>query len=95
MKGYIITTENVNTGEWFYTTDHCQHLENDPNSTEWVSCAYGPLPGHCEPRKGLENGLITNKTDYELVFHEGIAPIANPNPNYQAQLRDIQATWTD
>lgn len=85
MREYIITISNVNTGEFFFTTDHCQPHQL---GSEWVSCTYGPLPGHVVARESLPSGLVENKEDYKKVF-VGMdwcpaVEIPNPNPLYQA-----------
>lgn len=81
MKNFIITHTNADTGEFFFSTDHCQkHNLGD----RWVPCTYGPLPGHVSPRPSLPTGVINNKEDYLKVFGVNNKQILNPQPEYQA-----------
>lgn len=85
-KDYIITIQNVETEQYFFTTNHCQEHGLGSN---WVPCTYGPLPGYVTPRKELPSGIINNKEDYKLVFGQryfinGPAEeIPNPQPEFQ------------
>jgi hypothetical protein len=85
MNRYIITISNLEKNQFFFSTDHCQpHGLNE----QWVSCTYGPLPGHVAPRESLPSGLITNKEEYLKVFEYGLdnkpmEEIPNPQVEYQ------------
>lgn len=80
MRQTIITISNLNTMEFFFTTNHCQKhaLSND-----WVSCTTD-LPMSVVPRESLPSGIITNKEEYLKVFERGLTEIPNPQPEYQA-----------
>ena len=56
----IVTISNVNTDEFFFSTDHCQ----PHNLGEcWISCSIR-LPMWIVPRENFEDGWIRTKEDY-------------------------------
>lgn len=71
------------TDEYFFTTDHCQSVQEGGNVPEhFVSCT-AQLPMKVVPRPSLPDGLITNLKEYLMIFHDGEKEIPNPNPKYQ------------
>lgn len=85
----IIIICNVDTNEYFFTTDHCQ-----PHNLgeQWVSTT-NTLPMQVTPRESLPSGIITNKEEYKLIFCRRVPysdiveyykEISNPDPKYQA-----------
>lgn len=74
----ITIIENVNTDEYFFTTDHCQKM-NDP---DWIPTTFY-LPMKVAPRKGLEDGMIKDK-DGIRILESLIKEIPNPDKNLQA-----------
>lgn len=75
----IITISNIETKEYFFTTDHCQ----DHNlGSSWVPVtAYVPMD--VVPRKELPSGRIENKEDYKKVFYNDYKEIQNPDSKFQ------------
>jgi hypothetical protein len=79
MNDTITTIVNVETNEYFFSTDHCQDMEDE----NWVPVSWG-MPGHIVPREGFEDGLIKNYDDYRRYKKAcGYTEIKNPNPKYQ------------
>lgn len=76
----IITISNVNTGEYFFTTDHCQNHNLGP---DWVSTT-STIPMEVVARECLPDGIIRNKEDYKKIFHAEGKEIPNPDPNFQS-----------
>lgn len=79
-KTAIVIHHNVKTNEYFFSTNHCQHLD-DPN---WVPATYY-LPMKIEPREGFEDGLVKNFADMERYQNQSPynnKEIVNPNPEY-------------
>jgi hypothetical protein len=56
----IITISNLSTGQFFFTTDHCQNHGLGPN---WVPCT-ATLPMHVVPRPCVPDGVVRTKEDY-------------------------------
>jgi len=80
MRQVIITISNVDTDEYFFTTDHCQK-HNLGNS--WVPCTT-TIPITVAVREALPTGIVNNKEDYKKVFDTHMREIPNPQPEYQA-----------
>lgn len=88
-RQYIITVSNLDTMEYFFTTDHCQkHGLGD----KWVPCTYR-LPMQVTPRESLPFGLVTNKEELKTIFYNKLPitdqdifykEIPNPQSEYQA-----------
>lgn len=76
MKYSITTVENVDTGEFFFSTEHSDQGLGEP----WVPVTYY-LPRYVTPRSGFERCVIKNKEDLK-TFKEvcGHEEISNPNP---------------
>lgn len=75
----IITIQNVDTNEFFFTTDHCQDHGFGP---KWVKCIYN-IPMSVAPRKSLLSGVIKSVDDLVKVFYSNDKEINNPDSNYQ------------
>lgn len=76
----LIVICNVNTHEYFFTTDHCQ---NHNLGKEFVPIT-NYLPMQVVPRDSCPDGWVKNKEDYKKVFHIGETEIPNPDPKFQA-----------
>ena len=76
----LIVISNVNTGEYFFTKDHCQDHKLGSN---WVPCTMR-LPIHVVKRASCPDGLVKTKEEYKKVFHPNGIEIVNPDPVYQA-----------
>jgi hypothetical protein len=74
----IISISNTSTGEFFFSTDHCQ----SNLGCEWVPCSI-LLPLAVEPRNGLKSGLVETIEEYLMIFHKGEKQIPNPDPEYK------------
>lgn len=76
----IIIHQNVNTGEYYFSIDHCQ-----PNiNKDFVPITFY-LPYHIKSRPGFESGIINNKQDMKRFLElNGDKEILNPIPEYQA-----------
>ena len=79
MKKQIITISNIDTKEYFFTTNHCQD-HNLGNS--WVSCTY-TIPMYVEPRKSVPDGIIKDKADLVSVFYDDMIEISNPDSKFK------------
>ena len=81
----IVTISNVDTNEYFFTTDHCQQSYSKVSlSSKWVPrTTY--LPYTIAARKGFENGVIDSKEEFIRFqsMYDG-KEIPNPDPIYQA-----------
>ena len=76
----IVIHQNVKTGDFFISTDHCQL-----NTTEDFVPVTFYMPYHITARKGFEEGIIRTKTDMKRYLESnGDKEIANPNPIFQA-----------
>lgn len=76
----IITINNVDTGEYFFTTDHCQ-----PHNLgkQWVPVTTR-LPMTVVPRRTCPDGIVGDRETYVKVFHASGREIRNPESNFQA-----------
>lgn len=76
----IITVQNVETDEFFFSTEHSDQGLGEP----WVPVTHY-LPKEVAPRPGFESGMIRNRKDLKK-FNElcGEKEIPNPDPNKQA-----------
>lgn len=75
----LIVISNVNTGEYFFTKDHCQDHTLGSN---WVPCTMR-LPMQVAKRESCPDGVVRNKEDYKKVFHVSGKEISNPDPKFQ------------
>ena len=80
MKEEIITVSNLDTGKFFFTTDHCQK-HGLPDA--WVPITIY-IPMKVVPRESLPEGIIKNKEDYKKVFCDDLEEIKNPQAEYQS-----------
>lgn len=71
----IITISNINTNEYFFTTDHCQKHNL---GSDWVPCTF-TIPMTCSPRKGLESGVINTLEEWRIVFGGKSCVIGSPD----------------
>lgn len=69
----IVIIFNVETNEFFFTTDHCQETTN-----EWVPVTYY-LPINVKERKELPTGIVKTKEDLVNIFCSDLEEIKNPN----------------
>ena len=76
----VITVDNVETGEFFFSTEHSDQGLGD----KWVPVTHY-LPQEVKPRPGFESGIIKDREDLR-EFNElcGEKEIPNPDPNKQA-----------
>ena len=81
----IITIfSSLETGEYFFSSDHCQKLpSNFDNYESFVPVSY-TIPQEVAPRPGLEHGAIKTVGDLIFVYHRFEREIKNPNKEYQA-----------
>lgn len=75
MKDTIIVVVNDELKQYFFTTHHSVPEGLDDN---WVPVT-SYIPMSVSPRIGLENGIITDKEDYKVVFCQGYKEIDNPD----------------
>lgn len=71
MKQNIITISNLETNQFFFTTNHCQPHNLGPN---WVSCTISNTTRE-EVKNSEENGI----NEWSRCIE-----ISNPQPEYQA-----------
>lgn len=76
----LIVISNIDTGEYFFTTDHCQSHNLGNN---WVPITHR-LPIAVFPRTSCPDGIVKDKETYKKVFHHNGKEIPNPEPNFQA-----------
>lgn len=79
MRSNIITFSNLETREYFFSTDYCQEHGMGDN---FVSCAYR-IPNYVKPRESRPSGLINSIQDYIDVFLFDLTEIPNPDPQFQ------------
>jgi hypothetical protein len=77
----IITISNLSTGQYFFTTDHCQEHGLGP---DWVPCT-ATLPMHVVPRPCVPDGIVRTKEDYVNVFYTDDTEIPNPDPTFDPE----------
>lgn len=84
MHRSVIIMSNMDRGEYFFSTDHCQriHAPETFPSGSWVPTTFY-LPQGCVPRPSLPTGLIDSRADIVTIFHQGDREIPNPDPRYQ------------
>lgn len=76
----VIILDNIDTREFFFTTDHCQPVDNK----NYVPVTFY-LPYHIVPREHFETGILNTQKDIKrFLEHCGSKEIANPNKEYQA-----------
>lgn len=75
----IIVISNVNTGEYFFTNNHCQ---NHNLGSHWVP-VISRIPMEVVKRESFPDGIIKNKEDYKKIFHADGIEIPNPDSNCQ------------
>lgn len=75
----VVTISNVETREYFVSTDHCQPTKE--LGPHWVPCTHY-LPYRIVPRPGFESGIIA--TVEECIRFEDMynTRIPNPDPKY-------------
>lgn len=79
-KEAIIAIANLDTKQFFFTTDHCQRHNL---GSEWVpTTIYVPMK--VVARESLPDGVIKDKEDYKKVFCDDLEEIKNPQAEYQA-----------
>lgn len=87
----LITFTNIDTNEYFFSTDHCQqwrcqelydHKSVIADNDNWVPCT-SRIPLWVVPRSELPNGWITNLEDYVNIFHNDGKIIRNPDKEFQ------------
>lgn len=78
MMDRIITHTDSDTGEYFFSTDHCQETGEN-----FVPCTY-TIPHNVVARDSLPDGVVKNKEDLVKIYHKDRKEIPNPNPAYQA-----------
>lgn len=76
----LIVISNVNTGEYFFTTDHCQ---NHNLGGAWVPITMR-LPMTIVKRESCPDGIVRDKETYKKVFHKSGKEIPNPDSKFQA-----------
>lgn len=80
MRKTIITIGNLDTKEYFFTTDHCQ---NHNLGNGWVPVTIY-LPMVVVKRESCPDGVIRDKETYKKVFYTDCKEIPNPNAEFQA-----------
>lgn len=78
MKTSITVISSHETGNYFFSTDHCQEhgLGNS-----YVPCTYN-VPMMVEPRKSVPDGIVKNFEDIKSVFYFDMTEIENPQKKY-------------
>jgi hypothetical protein len=87
----ITEISNVETGEWFFSTDHCQTVKDKTisYSESLVPCSIF-LPFHITPREGFESGIINSYDEYRKFLEScGHKEIRNPNPLFQPEEKEV------
>lgn len=91
----VVVHTNVNTGDYFFSTDHCQKThapQTYPTESGWVPTTYY-LPQGCVPRPSLPEGVIRTQADVVTIFHHGDREIPNPDPRYQPRSHSSDSGW--
>jgi hypothetical protein len=79
----IVIHSNLNTNQFFFSTDHCQRFEGD---RDWVPVsAY--LPMYVVLRPCVPNGMVDTIEKFIAVFHDDETEIANPDIRYTPEFR--------
>lgn len=81
MFNRVVIITNVETEEFFFSTNHSQPISNP----DFVPCTYY-LPFKIVPREGFESGVIKTAEDLErFKIHCGGKLIENPNRKYRVE----------
>lgn len=79
MKKQIVVISNVDSGEYFFSTDHCQ---NHGLGNKFVPCTHY-IPSCVVPRDSVPDGIVKNVSDLVAVFYYDMIEIPNPDSNKQ------------
>lgn len=86
MRHTVIIHSNSNTGEYFFSTDHCQGVRARETYPDGFVAATIALPHSVVPRPSLPSGWVETVEDVIKVYHPDDREIPNPDPRYQAFL---------
>ena len=78
MENRIVIIRNVETDEWFFSTNHCQ----SGLSSNWVPCTM-TSPYNITPREGFEEGILKSLNDFRRFENIDGSEIDNPNPEFK------------
>ena len=88
----FITLHNMDTKEFFFSTDHCQRLNSELTQDHWVPCT-SSLPMFVAPRPGIEDGMIRSIRDYVNLFYRDDTLIMNPDPKFAISREDTMQAY--
>ncbi len=74
----VILHSNLERGEYFFSTDHCQ-----PKTPAGFVPITTTLPHRVTPRPALPSGVVATIEEMVLIYHDDQKEIPNPDPRYQ------------
>lgn len=83
MDKSIVIHSNMDQGQFFRSTDHCQGVRSPESYPDGYGACTFSFPHHVEPRPILPDGIVASEDDVIAVYFADSVEIPNPDPKYQ------------